>query len=296
MLGCGSIGTRRAKLLGEMGHSVVGVDPKWTIRAAEDWRKSVKATEAYETEAYDTDELLMVDDVSGPFDVALICTPPDSGRARQIVECLMLGVRGVFVEKPLALTSKEVAGIVTVFAQLGKGTSDLEGARQNVVSMGACNLRFVPGLRGKGGLADVPGSPKYGRFTMGMAEKYWSATHTPISMALDSIHELDLARYLLGPIESVRGRSDKKAALLSVHHTGGNWSEIALDRRHDPPVRIATVESPKDMRGIRVATGDGMYRREMSYFLSKVAAGQPTTNPIAQAAQTCLAALEVVGT
>ena len=128
---------------------------------------------------------------------------------------------------------------------------------------------------------------------MGQHSKYWSKGHKPLSMILDSIHELDLAVSLLGPITSIRGRSDETTALVSVHHEGGNSSLVSLDRVHELPVRIASVESPEDGLAIEVKTDDGMYEREMRHFLDCVEKGEPTCNPLEQAAETCRWALEI---
>ncbi len=279
VIGCGSIGTRRAKILAKMGHEL------WLIDAdqarASDLQVSLKPPLGGPLHlSFATLHGAIADSETRSPDAALLCTPPDSGRVGQIKACADLGVKGIFVEKPVAIDYETVKSVIEL-AILARG--------QNVITMGACNLRFTPGMNE---LRKVKGSPRYGRFTMGQAAKYWNPNHKHISLILDSIHELDLARSVLGPIKSIRGRSSALTALVSVHHEGG-WSQIDLNRVSDPPVRLASVESTEDGVAMRVKTDDGMYGREMRHFLDCVEKGERTCNPLEQAADTCRWALEV---
>lgn len=275
IVGAGSIGSRRAKLLAGMGHEVHGYDPAWSTKGAKggsitDWCVATGAVSGASFLSGDT-----------AYDAALICTPPDSGRPEQIQRCLSMGVRGLFVEKPLALDARDVDEIHAYgSACVGR-----------VATMGACNLRFVGGISG---LRKIKKPWRLAAFRMGQHKKHWSATHRPISMILDSIHELDLAVHLQGPIQSIRGYSETDSAEVSVHHEDGGLSHLYLDRWTDPPVRSVTITRGGDRDFLRLQTNDGMYEREMAHFIGCVEAGRQTINPLRAAAEVCARALEVV--
>lgn len=267
VVGCGSIGTRRAKILADMGHEVCGKDPRWRCPH----RRMVNGEWLFATESY-VAELV--------FDAVLICTPPDSGRVAQVKE-LAPRVQGLFIEKPLALTRPEV----DVLESWVRGVVP--------VTMGACNLRFSEGVDA---LRKIDG-PRCGYFYMGMHRMYWSKGHQSISLILDSIHELDLAVWAMGPIISISGESMEDEAKVSVHHEHG-YSTIYLDRLSDPPIREASVYPPDGLLvdhapHIHINTDPSMYVREMQHFMDCVEAGVPTCNPIEDAAEVCRWALEV---
>ena len=268
IIGCGSIGTRRAKILASMGHEVFASDP--------DLGQQQRLIASLP-------DRLRNPDLGQP-EAVLICTPPDSGRPEQIERCLGMGVRGLFVEKPLALSLSDVDEIRYIFERLYKNGED-------ITTMGACNLRFVGGVSG---LRKIKKPWRLAAFRMGQHKKHWSATHRPISMILDSIHELDLAVHLNGPIQSIRGYSETDSAEVSVHHVGGGLSHLYLDRWTDPPVRSVTVTRGGDRDFLRLQTNDSMYEREMRHFMECVEAGVQTCNPLRAAAEVCARALEVV--
>ena len=280
IIGAGSIGTRRARILAGMGHEVHGYDPAWSTKGAKggsitDWCVATGAVSGASFLSGDT-----------AYDAALICTPPDSGRPEQIQRCLSMGVRGLFVEKPLALDVSDVDEVLS----MGLVSHDRIGPLMATVTMGACNLRFVGGVSG---LRKIKKPWRLAAFRMGQHRKHWSAAHRPISMILDSIHELDLAVHLNGPIESIRGYSETDVAEVSVHHEGGGLSHLHLDRVTDPPVRSVTITRKGDRDFLRLMTNDGMYEREMAHFIGCVEAGMQTCNPLRQAAEVCARALEV---
>ena len=274
MVGVGSIGTRRAKILAGMGHVVGLVDPIGAGQFAQE--PSARFPYFYD-----------LSHVRGPWDAAVICTPPDSGRPEQIEQCLSMGVRGLFVEKPLALDVSDVDEVLS----MGLISHDRIGPLMATVTMGACNLRFVGGISG---LRKIKKPWRLAAFRMGQHRKYWSPAHKPTSMILDSIHELDLAVHLNGPIESIRGYSETDVAEVSVHHEGGGLSHLYLDRWTDPPVRSVTVTRGTDRDFLRLKTNDGMYEREMRHFMECVERGEQTCNPLRAAAEVCARALEVV--
>src|SRR5690606_11541965 len=115
VIGCGSIGTRRARILRGMGVDVLGVDVD-PLRAAE-------ATDGHAT----TLDLALHDRT---LRAAVVCTPPAT-HVPIALDCLKAGLV-VFVEKPLALSMD--------------GVPELLDAAAGKVAMGACNLRFAYGL------------------------------------------------------------------------------------------------------------------------------------------------------
>lgn len=268
VVGCGSIGTRRAKVLAEMGHEVDGLD--------DDLLRAANATDGHAV-TWDHVKRFKV-----PYDAAFICTPADV-RFEPIREVLKAGVKGLFVEKPIALD------MVTAGVILGLLDS------HNIVDMGACNLRYDERLAGFGA----------GSVTedfvcrMGQAAKYWSPSHNPITIILDSIHELDLMRYLGGQIKSLEGESTKNMAWVKAVHEGFVIGFVDLDRVSDPPERYVQIGDPgkygEDGLTNLWPPDMEMYRREMEDFLKCVELGKPSPNPLAQAAETLKWALEVVG-
>lgn len=288
VVGCGSIGRRRAKILLAQGHDVLLYD--------RDTGAAVSACAALTGKGHGKVEAHVSGDLAmSPYDVALICTPPDSGRPEQIQRCLEMGVRGLYVEKPMALDRSDVDEIAGMFGVSGIGLDEMNVStvtfrNSGVITMGACNLRFCGGISG---LAKITKPWRMARFTMRQAAKHWSPTHTPISLILDSIHELDLAAHLQGPIESIRGYSELDAAEVSVHHVGGGLSHIFLDRTTSPPLREVQVLRKGDYDSLSLRPDDGMYEREMAHFMECVEKGEQTCNPLRAAAEVCARALEV---
>ena len=281
VVGCGSIGRRRAKILLGQGHAVTVYD------TSDD---AAMLACANLSAAGNVDALAA--GAAWPrasYDVALICTPPDSGRPEQIQQYLGMGVRGLFVEKPLALGLSDVDEIANTFPYDERALVDGDVVIAPI-TMGACNLRFCGGVSG---LAKIRRPWRLARFTMRQAAKHWSPTHRPISLILDSIHELDLAVHLQGPIESIRGYSELDAAEVSVHHEDGGLSHIFLDRVTSPPVREVQVIRKGDYDSLAIQTKDSMYEREMEHFMECVEKGVPTCNPLREAAEICARALEV---
>lgn len=105
VVGCGSIGSRRARVLREMGHEVQGMDAdesRWIGLPFDD-----KDPEA-----------------------VFICTPPDNHLASADAH-LWRSVRGLFIEKPLSLSMDGIPELIA------------ECESRKIVTMGACNLRFA---------------------------------------------------------------------------------------------------------------------------------------------------------
>lgn len=261
VVGCGSIGIRRARLIREAwGHDFLFMDTQ-DVRAY-DAARSFEGAPIWEPE---------------PVDAVLICTPPGSGRPEQVKAWRDVGATGIFVEKPLALDASDVDEV---------GYLNLT----EHVTMGACNLRFTPRVES---MRATERPWRLLNLTMRQNAMHWSPEHEAVSLVLDSIHELDLAVYMNGPATSIRGWSELNAAEVSVHHRDGGLTHIFLDRLADPPQRRMEIVTPKDRVSMRITTDDGMYRREMQHFLECVAAGRQTCNPLADMAALTEMALEV---
>lgn len=261
--GHGSIGSRRAGILRDMGHDVTTVDPD---------------------PASGADRSDLPPDMGG-LDAVLVCTPPETHLA-VAREALEHDIRGLYVEKPLALTDEGWDEVVE------------ECERRGIVTMGACNLRF-DGRLGVlvGYLGDEIAGAETVEFMMRQHWKHWSPQHEPVSIILDSIHELDLAVHLRGPIVRILGHSSKDQAFVVATHDSGRVSVLTLDRMTDPPDRCIWIGAAYHSESYRVGLwppDEGMYEREMRHFMRCVERGNPTCNPLASALSTLRHALPLV--
>ena len=269
VVGCGSIGSRRARLLREMygGLGLFFYD-----------RDRDRAGEL----AQKHQGIAVAGGERADYDVVLICTPPDSGRPEQIAQAFSRELRGLYVEKPLALDRSDVDEVRYL----------LNRVPSRLITMGACNLRFVGGVSG---LRKLKRPWQLLSLTMRQHAKFWNPAHQPCSIILDSIHELDLAEWLNGPIESIRGWSKADAAEISLHQEDGALTHIFLDRKGDPPQRRIQIHNDygRDYTSLDLQVDDNTYRRELQHFMNCVEAGTPTCNPLSDVVQLNLRALEV---
>ena len=283
VIGCGSIGSRRARVLAGMGHEVLicDTDPKKVIGNY----MQVGEAGGYEDEDGPRGATATVNlefALALNPEAAFICTPPET-HLELAEKAARAGILGIFVEKPLALQEPTNAWL-SAFEEHG------------CVTMGACNMRFderVIAMDGK--IREA----KNVVFRMGQAAEHWSPNHQKQTLLLDDIHELDLALWLRGAPTAMRGYSQDDLCLVKIEQ-GERVSWVHLDRITDPPIRFIERRAmeylgdnvdrvtlwPPDME---------MYRREMEHFLECVKEGKPTCNPLAQAAETLKWALEVVG-
>lgn len=255
VIGCGSIGSRRARLLAEMGHTVTGVDPV-----------------AGRCVGFPGGVFLGLDGglAHGPYDAAFVCTPADTHLevARQCVEA---GIR-TFIEKPLCTTWGALAG----FGRLAAAYPD--------VPVGvACNLRYAYDLA-----ADLFEEPVllWSRKPL----KDWRpgavGAYLANGIVLESaIHEIDFAVSVKGPIMEASALVDRDRAVLSFIHERGS-SVIDVDWSSDTD----TCRGALLNNGVVAAPdlSDEMYRREMAAFLDG-----PPANPLADALHTTAWALRL---
>lgn len=250
VIGCGSIGARRARLLADMGHEIETVDLHNPVRAAR-YGRLLTLTEAFQRRVLP--------------DAAFICTPADT-HLHYARECAARRIP-FLVEKPLAMSMAGVAELVQQCASL--------------VTMGACNLRFAYRL---------PARPRLVKCVSVRPLSKWGgdlATYASNGIILESVvHELDLACHLLGRIgdayvDAVAGRD---AVWAGAFHEHGESRIFADWREGEPDARSlgwsATGNDEPQLTVQNADLSDAMYVQEMQHFLHCVATAEPTCNPL----------------
>lgn len=261
LVGCGSIGTRHAKNVKALGHEIVSVDRDAT--RSRDWNP-----------CYDLEDFAQ----SRPSAV-LICTPA-STHADIATALLAVGYSGpLFVEKPLALTSKECA----IFREW-----------PSVVNMTGYNWRFHPQvLQWK---ADVT---PFTQWDYAVLECDTDLTLWPGREYADPVfecsHEIDTATWMGAPLEIKRaGYLQQESGFnltLGNVHVQMRWDRAKPKRKFS--VNRA-CESLKEKRCcwcqshdyFPVVMNDSIYvdisyKREIEHFLRCVEEGTPTITPFA---------------
>lgn len=271
VVGCGSIGARRARLLAEMGHEVDGQD--------DDLLRAAKATNGHAVSK------IMAYHLRAPYDAAFVCTPARS-HLQVAHDVIAAGIKGLFIEKPL---SSSMDGIPELIEQC-----ELRG----VVTMGACNMRWAygPGPIDCAGILLESTAP-LSSWRAGAAEFYRAN-----GIVLEAvIHEIDVLADKLGPITWLDAiGNDHERVNIETEHASRGIGTINCDWREGVAVRreMALAERSYPDGGVRISavvradTSDEMYRREMAHFLECVATGTATTNPIANATETLRWALK----
>jgi len=245
----------------------------------------------------------------------LVATPTHL-HAEQTLEIVRRGIP-VFVEKPLSHTATGVSEIVDLMAE------------KKLVSMMGCNMRFHPGPAKVKQLIDDGrlGKVLFARIYAGSylpdwrpesdyRENYAARVETGGGCILDCIHEIDLARWYLGEVQSVFCNAGHLSSLeietedvasLVCRHASGCVSEIHLDyvQRtyergcqivgelgsifwdfNDKTVRLYSATDKEWITYAQPETWDvnRMYVDEMNHFLDCLADGRPTALPIPEAA------------
>lgn len=208
ILGHGSMGRRRAAIAEQLGHTVIIYDPVTTPTA---------------------NEREMINDVR-TYDAVVIASPAPE-HARQFWHVAMRSNVPILVEKPLARSVSDF------FMDVG-----LKTGVTNRVRVGY-NLRFHVGLRYlKAQLAAV-GTIHGGTFCVSCDGSTWPGASYEDAL-LECSHELDLARWLLGPCDVVgasRGANGRWWDLL-LQHADGPVSTVHLDTvRKDGYVRQTAI-------------------------------------------------------
>jgi predicted dehydrogenase len=187
VVGCGSIGQRRARILHDLGCEVVTYDTvyKRMFDLSLELKGSIVPEYSIGVECCDA---------------IVICTPPET-HLRFAQQAAAVG-KPVFVEKPIALNAS---------TDLDNFVCDVK-----VVNMGACNMRFhsavmeVRQLVEEHAFGDVISL----RFEFGHDLKQWrdgAEDSYQNGVLLDVIHELDLAYYLGGRVQSIQKTTAPRA-------------------------------------------------------------------------------------
>ncbi len=210
VIGLGSIGSKHYSNLDELGHQVIGFDPAV--------RMDIKL------------ERLVYDEC----DAIVVATPSafHSGPMRASIE----RSKHVLVEKPITLSSPEVAASLIEYAQ-----------RKNVTLMVAYNLRFhacVKKAKEWIGAGKI-GKPMWANFTCGQFSS--KPSYLRDGVVLNWSHEIDLALHLLGPghleassVRIIDGHDDMADILMT--HESGCRSSIHLDYITTPEQRHFTIQ------------------------------------------------------
>jgi predicted dehydrogenase len=246
----------------------------------------------------------------------VIVATPTHLHAEQTLEIVRAGFP-VFVEKPLSHTE---AGLSEI-AQLVES--------KKIVSLVGCNMRFHPGpVKVKQVLDERRlGRILFARVHTGSYLPHWrrdtdyrlnysARVETGGGCILDCIHEIDLARWYLGEVDSVFCSSGhlssleietEDVAILVCRHTAGALSEIHLDyvqRTYERGCQIvgelgsifwdfnagavrwydAASEKWTTFPQLETWEMNQMYIDEMKHFLECLAEQRPTTLPIPEAA------------
>lgn len=268
VIGCGSAGSRHARNLSSMGHDLTlfDVDPS----KAEALRSELGA-----------DRAGVVGGVGELFDSAVeacvIASPTDSHK-EYAAAALQRGVPA-FVEKPLALTHEEALGI-----------AELQ-ATSRVPLMVGYNLRFfAPVERVKDALdAEEIGRPLAASFWFGHDLRLWRphvdyrATYSAEKrrgggVLLEVSHEIDLAHWLFGEVESAFGFVRRTGVLDTDPE---DLAVAVLETRSGVVVSLfLDMISPGYRRGFEIITEGGAmsWRRpggELLVFRSASGGGRP---------------------
>ena len=265
MVGLGSIGTRRARLLASFPQTtelvVFDTDPARTRDFL--YNLDVPLT----TEGQALVPLGSIEDVleQRP-DAVLICTPPKT-HVPIAMQCLEAGIRGVFIEKPLSVSMD--------------GIAELQQAARNAVVMIACNMRWAYQQLA---VSEAHLSQRV-RMISSAPLASWGGDieqYRYNGIALESaIHEIDLAASWLGRIVDADVHAwDEDHLSLTLHHEFGGTARIFADWSAEAPVCREVVFTRSR---IPADTADQMYIKEMQHFLGCVENNKQPCNTIADA-------------
>jgi predicted dehydrogenase len=303
VVGGGSIGSRHLRNLKQLGVEQLGlVEPEVSRRDALSAELSVSAFA----------ELREGLEWAPSF---VVVATPTHLHAAQTLEIVRAGF-AVFVEKPLSHTVEHVSEIADLVE------------RKKLTSLVGCNMRFHPGpakvkqLLEEGRLGKIlfarihAGSylPEW-RPNTDYRGNYAARVETGGGCILDYIHEIDLARWYLGEVQSVFCSAahlssleieTEDVAVLVCRHAGGAMSEIHLDyvqRTYERGCQIVGELgsifwdfNARTVRWYNAANKEWsvysqpaaweinqMYVDEMKHFLECLAEHRATTLPISDA-------------
>ncbi len=303
VVGGGSIGSRHLRNLRKLGIGDLGlVEVDESRRQAIAKELSVRAFAAIR------------DGLAWDPDVTVVATPTHL-HLEQALEVVRAGVP-VFVEKPLSHTPECLPELAALVQQ------------KNLATLVGCNMRFHPGPAKVKSLIDEGrvGKILFARIHTGSylpewrpntdyRQNYAARVESGGGCIMDCIHEIDLARWYLGDVESVfcyAGHlssleiETEDVAVLVCKHKGDAISEIHLDyvqRTYERGCQVVGELgsifwdfNTKAVRWYNAETKqwttfpqaenwelNQMYVDEMQHFLSCLEQRRPTTLPIPDA-------------
>jgi predicted dehydrogenase len=304
VVGGGSIGSRHLRNLKDLGIEQLGLvepDPSRCQAAAAQGGVRIFAG--------------LADGFAWSPDFVVVATPT-ALHSEQTLETVRRGL-AVFVEKPLSHTATGLSQIAELVE------------RKKIISLVGCNMRFHPGPAKVKQLLDEQrlGKILFARIHVGSylpdwrpgtdyRRNYAAREATGGGCILDCIHEIDLARWYLGEVQSVfccAGHlsaleiETEDVAVMVCRHEQGALSEIHLDyvqRTYERGCQIVGERGSvfwdfvgKSVRWYDAATAswttfpqpepwelNQMYVDEMKHFLQCLREKRPTILPIPEAA------------
>lgn len=261
-----------------------------------------------------------LNEATGDFDVALICSPTNL-HSEQIAS-FAGRVGAFFIEKPLAHSDEALSLIRTALSE------------HPVPVMVGCNFRFDTGLRRVKQLLDDGAigetysiRAEFGQYLPSWRPQqdyrtgYAARRETGGGVILDRIHELDYVTWLFGPVAEVKAFSAKLSKLeietedtaeIALRFERGAFGSVHVDYlQHEYVCQLKIVGEagtltwrykPVEVRMLRdgvwqtvyeEATPDvnAMYVAELRYFFDTIARGEQPMNGLAEAAATTALAL-----
>lgn len=223
VLGLGSIGSRHVRNLRAMGHDVIVYDPVIASTVARSMSREEVIADAE----------------------ALVIATPTAQHYQDLLDCMAAG-KPTFVEKPIAATREQWLGL-----------QNYQSTREVFVGY---NLRFhACVIQAKAWLYEgLIGNLLWGLFACAQYNDRPDYKH---DLILNWSHEIDLARYLLGPATVVRcttrtAEGDDDIADMVLVHESGARSAIHLDYVTRPRARFFKIFGSRGFMEIDLETRD----------------------------------------
>lgn len=226
------------------------------------------------------------------YDIAFICTPPYL-HISQAIKIAQTGAH-LFIEKPLSHNLRGIPELLEICE------------KNNTLNMVACNFRFHPEIQALKAKIEFE-QPIHAQIFSGNYLPNWdndkhyqetySAKHSQGGgVHLDKIHEIDLAKWLLGDFETFQQNllriSDLKInsydlAQYSILHKNACITNINLNYFQKEPERIIKIFTNDnifewDYYKSKIDKND-MYKEQIKYFLECIKNKQQPINSIKEA-------------
>ncbi len=250
VVGCGSMGARRARILAGLGHVVHCSD-------ADEERAALLAAEIRPTQPAGI--------VDQTVHAVFVCTWPASHVALAL-QAVQSGAH-VFIVKPLALSED------------GLDELECEAAAHGVKVMVGCNWRFHPAMKG------LDARQKAFGVTFGIRPRLRDDQGGGLLLDVGS-HALDLAGFALGATKRCLGipMPGRAWALATEHERGSALACIFYVEDDEEEELRAMSQGHAD--AIELTSDPIMFEHETAHFLRAIATGAPHMNPLSEARDT----------